>query len=182
MLRAVLFGLFCVVAAGQSLAGDGAPLGLIDEIRIGALAHDVPYLWSGFHVEPSGVDANAELILTPSIRFLGGTIRPAIGGTLNFDGGTSKAYIDARWQYEFRNNMFLGLGIGGAWQDGNIDKSDPDLKALGKRFLFHPTIEIGYHLDRHSSISLYFEHISNASTSRYNQGLDDLGIRYGYHF
>ena len=31
--------------------------------------------------------------------------------------------------------------------------------------LFHDSIEIGYRYDYHSSISLYFEHISNASTA-----------------
>ena len=35
---------------------------------------------------------------------------------------------------------------------------------------------------RNNSLSLFFEHISNASTAPKNQGLDTLGIRYGYRF
>src|SRR5262245_39171535 len=58
------------------------------EIRAGVLAHDVPGLWSGFRLENGGVDINAEL-LGPGVAFLGGTLRPAIGGTVNTSGYTS---------------------------------------------------------------------------------------------
>ena len=35
-------------------------------------------------------------------------------------------------------------------------------KELGKRWLFHDSFEYGYRYDAHNSISLYYEHISNA--------------------
>lgn len=155
---------------------------LIREYRIGVLAHDVPGLWSGFQLE-RGVDANVELILSPSIDFLGGSIRPAIGGSINFSGGTSKAYLDARWMYESSNGWFVGLGIGAALHDGVLDPTDVDRKALGRRVLFHFPLELGVRFgDGHHSVSLYFDHMSNAYTTTYNEGLDTLGVRYGYKF
>ena len=111
-----------------------------------------------------------------------GTIRPAIGASINTDGQTSHGYIDARWTYDAPSGVFVGLGLGGAVHDGNTGKSDPNRKALGSTLLFHIPLEIGYRLDPHNSISAYFEHTSNAYTQKYNEGMDRLGIRYGYRF
>jgi lipid A 3-O-deacylase len=173
---AVLIGL---AGADAALAQSSyVPTGL--EIRAGVLAHDVPDLWSGFRLE-SGVDINAEL-LGPGIAFLGGALRPAIGGSVNTSGYTSKAYLDARWEIEGRYGIFFGLGLGAAIHDGNLNPTEPDRKALGSRVLFHVPVELGYRWDEHQSLSVYFEHTSNGNTARYNEALDNIGIRYGYRF
>ena len=178
--KALAGGALLLCAIGWSApasAGD-----LVSEVKVGVLAHDVPDLWSGFQREESGADINAEVILSPSLMFLGGVVRPAIGGTLNTQGDTSHAYIDARWQYETPSGIFLGLGVGAAIHDGNIDASDPDKKALGSRLLFHIPAEVGLRLHDHNSLSVYFEHTSNAYSQDENEGLDRLGVRYGYRF
>jgi lipid A 3-O-deacylase len=59
---------------------------------------------------------------------------------------------------------------------------DADEKALGSRVLFHIPLEVGYRLDLHNSISAHFEHMSNAYTVDPNEGLDRIGVRYGYKF
>ena len=65
--------------------------------------------------------------------------------------------------------MFLALGLGIAVHNGRrlFDTyiPDPNAKQLGRRVLFHPNAEIGYRLDEHHSVSVFFEHISNASTA-----------------
>jgi lipid A 3-O-deacylase len=156
--------------------------GLIDEVKIGVQAHDVPGLWSGFRLE-HGVDINGEILFSPALPFLlGGSIRPALGGTVNTSGDTSRAYLDARWQIEAPFGLFFGLGLGGAIHDGNLTPSDPDRKALGSRVLFHIPLEIGYRFDSHTSLSLFFDHMSNGNLAKYNEGMDNLGIRYGYKF
>lgn len=172
-----------VLASMAGITGDARAqqVPLIREYRIGLLAHDVPGLWSGFRLE-RGMDANVELILSPSVDFLGGSLRPAIGGSVNLSGGTSKAYIDARWMYEAPAGWFVGLGIGAALHDGVLDPTEVDRKALGRRVLFHFPLEVGYRFDGHHSVSLYFDHMSNAYTTTYNEGLDTLGVRYGYKF
>jgi lipid A 3-O-deacylase len=155
---------------------------LFSEIKVGVLDHDTPDLWSGFRREEDSADINVEALLSPSAAFFGGTIRPAIGATINTHGETSHAYIDARWQYEKAAGIFVGLGVGAAIHDGNLDPTDPDKKALGSRLLFHIPAELGYRFDQHNSFSLYFEHVSNANTQDSNEGMDRLGIRYGYRF
>ena len=80
--------------------------------------------------------------------------------------------------------IFFGLGLGAAVHDGEIGGpgSDPDKKWLGSRVLFHIPLEVGYHLDAHNDVSVYFEHTSNAYTEKFNEGLDRIGVRYGYRF
>jgi len=155
----------------------------IYEIKGGVLAHDVPGLWSGFQVEKSSADINLEVMFSPSLPFLGGAIRPALGGTINTAGQTSHAYLDARWQYETPFGMYFGFGLGGAIHDGAIGPDDGyDKKWLGSRVLFHIPLEVGYRFDAHNSLSVYFEHTSNAYTATYNEGLDRIGVRYGWRY
>jgi lipid A 3-O-deacylase len=154
----------------------------IDELKIGVLWHDVPDLWSGFRAEPNSADINIEALLSPSVAFLGGIIRPAIGGSISTVGATSDAYIDARWQYETPSGIFFGLGLGAAVHNGQLQLEDWDRKALGSRVLFHIPAEIGYRFDEHNSLSTYFEHMSNAYTVSPNEGMDRIGVRYGYRF
>ena len=151
------------------------------EFRGGVLAHDVPGLWSGFRLE-SGVDINAELLFGAGLPFAGGTIRPAAGASVNTEGFTSRVYVDARWEYETPSGIFLGLGLGGTIHDGLLDPTDPHKKALGSRILFHIPLEIGLRFDQHNSISVYFEHMSNGFLAQSNEGLDSIGVRYGYRF
>lgn len=182
-VRQIAAGFVLALALVAGVSGDASAqqVPLIREYRIGVLAHDVPGLWSGFRLE-RGVDANFELILSPSVDFLGGSIRPAIGGSFNLSGGTSKAYLDARWMYEGAGGWFVGLGIGAAVHNGEVDPVEVDRKALGRRVLFHFPLEVGYRFDGHHSVSFYFDHMSNGYTTTYNEGLDTLGVRYGYKF
>lgn len=175
--------LLIVLAVAMLLQADLAFAGpFIDELKIGVLAHDVPDLWSGFQAEPNSADINIEALFSPSVAFLGGTIRPAIGGSISTVGATSDAYIDARWQYETPSGIFFGLGLGAAVHNGQLQLEDWDRKALGSRVLFHIPAEVGYRFDEHNSLSAYFEHMSNAYTVSPNEGMDRLGIRYGYRF
>ncbi|MBO0763262.1 MAG: acyloxyacyl hydrolase [Hyphomicrobiaceae bacterium] len=168
----------CVTVAGEATA-QSAPSSL--ELRAGVLAHDVPDLWAGFNLE-SGVDINAELLFGRGLPVAGGTIRPALGASINTQGFTSRLYFDARWEIEFQRAFFLGLGLGAAVHDGLLAPTEPDRKALGSRVLFHIPLELGLRLDARNSVSVYFEHTSNGNLARFNEGLDAIGVRYGHRF
>ncbi len=180
-LLRVLFALLsaCVVLALPPQAGSQ---GVINEVKLGGLYHDPGDLWSGFRLERPTAVLNAEVLFSPHVRFLGGTVRPALGATFNFIGGTSKAYIDARWEVETASGLFFALGVGAAVHDGTVGPTDPIRKALGSRVLFHFPAELGWRWDGHNSVSVYFEHISNGYTQDFNEGLDAIGMRYGYKF
>ncbi len=177
LLALILLALVCLDGTTPALADS-----LVQELKIGVLDHDVPGLWSGFRAEENSASINIEALLSPSAAFLGGLVRPALGASINTAGQTSNIYLDARWQYQFTNKLFLGLGIGGTIHDGQLKLEDWGQKALGSRVLFHFPAEFGYHFDDYNSLSVYFEHMSNAYTVDPNEGLDRLGVRYGYRF
>jgi len=180
-VAAVLLVLVAALTGADTALAQVSMLPPGTEFRGGVLPHDVPGLWSGFRIE-GGVDINAELLFGMGLPSAGGSIRPAAGVSVNTEGYTSRVYVDARWEYQTPSGVFFGLGLGGAVHDGLLDPTDPDKKALGSRILFHIPIEIGLRLDQHNSISVYFEHISNGFLTQSNEGLDSIGVRYGYRF
>jgi lipid A 3-O-deacylase len=168
--------------AAPGLADPPGPLLGISELKIGALDHDTPGLWSGFNLERRSVDANVEVLFSPLARTFGGYLRPAIGATINFNGDTSKAYADLRWEIESPSGIFFALGMGAAIHDGELGSGDPNSKALGSRVLFHPSAELGWRFDGANSISIFADHISNGFTHRDNEGMDTVGVRFGHRF
>jgi len=153
----------------------------IHVLKLGVLGHDVDGLWSGFSRE-NGIDFNLEAILAPSLTLFGGALRPALGVSINDSGNTSKIYCDARWQYDFKMRLFISLGVGAALHNGATETNANNMKALGSHLLFHIPLEFGYYFAPDYSISVYFDHISNAYLSDHNEGLDTLGMRFGYRF
>jgi lipid A 3-O-deacylase len=178
--RTALSALLCLLAFA-ALAPAAQADGLLYEMWGGVLAHDVPDLWSGFSVEDAAVAINVEALLSPALPVLGGAIRPAVGTSIAAGDGTSDAYVDARWRIECPSRIF-GLGLGAVIHDGQLNLVDLDQKALGSRVLFHIPVELGIRLDEHNAVSVYFEHMSNANTADPNEGLDRVGVRYGYRF
>lgn len=161
-----------LVASGPAWAS-----GWVEELKVGVLYHDVID-----RVEDELIDINIEAVLTPSMPALWGVVRPALGASINTGGDTSHLYLDARWQRECPSGLFFSIGLGAAVHDGKLEPTEPDRKALGWRVLFHIPAEIGLRLDAHNSVSLYYEHTSNAYLAEFNEGMDRLGVRYGYRF
>ena len=148
----------------------------------GILAHDVGGRWSGTNKE-DGADINAEMVFSrPVFAVLSGKVRPNAGISFNTQGDTSKIYAGAIWEIETTPRFFFNTGIGLALHNGELDTSDSDKKSLGTRLLFRIPFEFGYQLTRHHSLSLMFDHISNAYLASENEGMDTLGLRYGYRF
>jgi hypothetical protein len=148
--------------------------------KIGVLAHDVDGLWSGSSNE-DGVDLNVELIFAPSLSVFSGKLRPAVGASINTSGDTSKIYLDGIWQIDLQQ-FFFSFGLGVAIHNGELHLVSEEKKALGSSVLFHIPIELGYKFNTSTTISIYFDHISNGNTQPENEGLDTLGVRLGYIF
>ena len=178
-------------ARGAAVVGLAAMLGsanvysggpLVHELRFGALAHDVDGLWSGSRRE-EGVDLNFEMVFAqPSAKLPVGVLRPNLGVSANPSGDTSKLYGGVLWQIDFDSGVFFDLGLGVAAHNGETDSIKPGHKRLGSRLQFRIPIELGYTPDGHNRFSIMFDHISNANLADPNEGLDTLGLRYGYTF
>ena len=159
----------------------GGPLGL-SELRFGAAFHDTGVFGRN---KEGGAVLNFEARFSP----LGGDIweflwnpRPLVGVNINTVGDTTAFYTGLNWAWDVWGPVFVSLDLGGAVHDGEVSTSKLDRKELGSRVLFREALEIGYRfLDRHA-LSIRLDHISNASLTDINEGLDTLGVVYGYRY
>ena len=182
-MAVLLIGLLATTAA---TAADPEPPpdpgGYLYRAFFGVLAHDVDGLWSGTRKE-DGVDINGEIVFCRTgISVLAGTLRPNLGFSINNQGDTSKFYGGVLWEVNTQHGLFFATGLGAAIHSGKLDTDNKDKKSLGTRVLFRIPFELGYRITARHSLSLLFDHVSNAGLASSNEGLDTMGIRYGYSF
>jgi lipid A 3-O-deacylase len=181
-LAAALLVVAPFLLANSALAG-----GLVDELKIGVLAHDIGFL--GDSVE-GGADIVGEVLFkSPDFLRVIGAPRPTIGGSINTNGKTDYLYFDMTWKetvwrptLQQGDGIYLGAFVGGAVHDGRLNERDDGNKDLGTRALFHLGVEAGYQITPAYSIELCFSHLSNAFTSSQNPGLNNIGVRAGFKF
>ena len=172
-----------------SIAAGGGPVRaepLITEVRIGAAYHDAGVF--GNRKEDGG-----NLNLETRFRPFGFTRvifspRPTIGGSINLSGHTNQLYLGLTWSFQdiLVDGLYADLFLGGAVHDGVLSSSDPSeirqRKQLGSRLLFREAVEVGWRFSGGHRIGVFLDHISNANLASNNEGLDTLGIRYGFDF
>jgi lipid A 3-O-deacylase len=165
----------------------GTQLRILDEIKIGGLAHDIPL---GGHGREGGADVNVELLFaSPAFFKYIWSPRPHVGVDANTDGNTTSYYAGLAWDWEFYqpgwnrgDGFFATLALGGAIHDGKLDTTNPKRKSLGGRALFREGLDLGYHFNARFSLSAFVDHISNANLANRNEGLTNGGMRFGYRF
>ncbi|MBX3508967.1 acyloxyacyl hydrolase [Parvibaculum sp.] len=170
----------CLVL-GLGLAAFAAPASaFVDEVRGGVFAHD-PFR-SGR--ESDHADINVEMVFeSPAILSWAGKPRPRLGGTLSGSGGTSLVYLDVLgWTFDLGGNVFADFGLGGAIHDGDLNGNVPGKLYFGCRANFHQSGSIGYRITPELSVMASIEHMSNGSLCSKNDGLTNIGVRFGYSF
>lgn len=166
---------------------NAVPGQIIDEVKIGALGHDVGFL--GDNIE-HGPDVNLEMLFTsPDLLAVIGSPRPHIGADINTAGDTSDGYGGLTWGISLIQNLFhqgdyiFAQGsLGGAYQDGYTGTAPTGRKNLGSPILFRESAEIGYQITPTISVSAILDHISNANLARHNAGITSAGGRIGFKF
>ena len=125
--------------------------------------------------------------------------RPHLGVSYNSSGDTSQAYGGLTWDWSFWNGWFADFSLGGMVHDGHLvgDKDGKLRKSLGCRILFRESVNFGYRFKKRHAIMAHLNHSSNASLCEkntpdgtafgrhdviLNEGLESLGILYGYIF
>lgn len=173
-------------ATAQSFSLPGASpkrglWGVISEIRIGALAHDIGPFSS--NEEDIIVDYNGELLFnSPGFLDFIWAPRPHVGFTLNTGGDTSQVYAGLTWEFDIWRSWFINFSLGGSLHDGEKRTTAINRKELGCHLLFRESFEVGYRFESGHSITGFLDHISNANICDANEGLETAGIRYGYRF
>ena len=193
--RAALAALGCGVAALAPAAAQAQNI-TYGEVKLGVLDHDVHFLGG----KEGGVDINPELILQSPIAdawaaevptYLRWLVqpRPTVGGEINTAGFTDQGYFGLTWTWQLASDLLqpgdgitFGLFEGPSFNNGDIVATAPDRKSLGSHVLFREAAELGYRINPVWTISLFFDHVSNAGFARYNQSINDLGARLGMRF
>ncbi len=168
--------------AGRRTRAPAGGGGIFSEIKLGALAHDMGPFSSQ---KEDGVDGHVELrFQSPDILKYIGSPYPHIGADLSGSGDTNSVWLGVVWEWELWKKFFAGWSMGGALHDGvtNQGEGQPDEKELGCNPLFRLGINVGWRFDEHHSIDVLMDHISNAKLCDTNEGLENVGVRYGYRF
>jgi len=155
-------------------------MGVISEIRLGALVHDEgPFS----RKKEDGVDGNLEILfVSPKFMDIVWAPRPHLGGNINSGNDTSQVYAGLSWEWSFWGSWFAGFSLGGAVHDGKLKTLETDRKEFGCRLLFRESIDVGYRFGGRHGISGFLDHISDAKICDRSRALENYGIRYGYRF
>lgn len=160
--------------------------GAISEVRLGVLNHDEgPF---SRNKEDGNPNINAEvLFVSPDLLDVIWSPRPHVGASINTGGDTSQIYAGLSWEWFLWGDIFAGFSLGGAVHDGEttLGPTDPEKtkrKELGCSVLFRESVEVGWMITDHHAISFILDHISNARLCDENEGLENMGLRYGYRF
>ncbi len=156
--------------------------GIFSEIRVGALAHDQGPFSSN---KEEGIDAQIELrFQSPDFLGLIWSPYPHIGADINSSGNTSSVWLGLVWEKPVWKKMFVGWSMGGAYHNGETNQGTGalDEKELGCNPLFRLAINAGWRFGEHHSLDLILDHISNAKLCDTNEGLENVGVRYGSKF
>lgn len=183
------------LAGALSLAsatpGRAQLFGVISEVKVGGLAHDIGFL--GSNIEP-GPDLMAEIVFVAPDLYRGSSEildrllepTPHLGVQVNLEGATSQLYAGLTWTaYPFEGfgvPLWIAGHAGGTVHDGELRSVEPDEKSLGSRVLFRLAAEVGYDVTENIRVSIYYDHESNAGLAEENQGLNNAGLRLGWRF
>ncbi len=172
------------------------------EVRGGILQHDIDLkeITSLGQRKENGQDINLQFrwqspdffkyILAP---------QPYFGGTWSTAGDTSHVHAGLVWGYDWQSGLITEAFFGLARHTGTANRDLYDaagnrtpttayyyneVKRYGSKTLFHLGAELGWRFTQTTSLSLYWEHLSNGHilADGSNPGLDNLGLRLGYKF
>ena len=165
--------------------------GWLSEIRAGALKHAVSLV--GNTAKETGIDGNIELLFqTPSwLKFLWSP-RPMTGVSANSSStNTDLAYTGLTWEWNPWADLILDFSFGFAIHNGKLKYDATEVfpedagrhREFGCRWLFRETLEAGWLFANRHLASLMWSHYSHGGLcDDKNEGLDNIGIRYGYRF
>ena len=107
-----------MLAANPSPRSSDGLGGILSEVRVGALMHDVGPFSSS---KENGIDSNLEFLFTsPDLLDVIWSPRPMLGISFNSKGDTSQAYMGLEWEKKFWGEWFASFSFGGMVHDGHL--------------------------------------------------------------
>jgi hypothetical protein len=181
MTRAIACAALLALGVGAAVPAKASAAALfpVSEVRLGVLAHDVGPFSSR---KEDGADINIELLFNDLGWFKRFGVRPHIGGSINTSNDTSQGYFGLTGTVPIGKRLFFEMSVGGAVHNGNKNENEIGRKDLGCRVLFRESVAGGIYLGKHATLSVMLDHISDANLCEKNEGLESVGVRYGFRF
>ena len=152
----------------------------LNECKTGCLArHDAPARLS-FQLGQAQLDdtnLGAEVYVGYDLGYRRGPFQPTIGASMTENGATWVG-IGAKWTSTrvlpgplfVETSLMPGIYAAGADSD------------LGGNLQFRSSVGVGYSFDNGATLTVAYDHRSNADTNRTNPGLEVASIRYAIPF
>ncbi len=161
------------------------------EVRSGVIKHAISLI--GNEPKETGIDGNLEILFhSPDwLKFLWSP-RPHIGTSFNTSSNnTDVVYGGITWETKFWKSLFFNFSFGVAVHNGELEFDAKDVfpsyagrrREMGCRALFRESFELGWIFAKRHGMSAMWSHYSHGGIcGGQNEGLDNLGVRYGYRF
>jgi len=176
-----------IAAALVGFCSSPAQAGVIDQVWIGGYAHDISDIGNGKESDTADVQLEVDTSQPQLLRFLGA---PHLNATLalNTAGKTDFAAVGLAWDHRLVGSFYGSAQFGIGYSDGvttpSSDPKDQNRLLLGSNVLFREALGVNWRLKDHWLVGVQFVHASNGLIlgHRYNEGINDVGMRFGYRF
>jgi lipid A 3-O-deacylase len=168
----------------------------INEVHVGVMAHNICVINCDNANKEDGPNVEFQVSFdSPAFLNWAGSPQPYLMASVNTAGNTSFAGAGLEWRWDFADKWALEPGFGLVMHDGESDNpfanGTPEAQAfseehvlLGSDVLFRTSLGLTYDMDGPWEVQAFYEHLSHGqilATGR-NQGLDEVGVRFGYQF
>ncbi len=182
---------YLAAAGALGLLAAPAHAQLVEEVRLGIVAHDVVD-----HAEDGPQISVEALFKSPDFLSVVFSPRPYVYGSFSTQGYTNLVATGLNWSFEPADRLRFEGAFGISYNDGVDDIVDlpPDdpvrietaatRALLGSEWLFHTRLGADYAVTDRWAVGVYYEHFSHGQilASGRNQALDEVGVRIGYRF
>jgi lipid A 3-O-deacylase len=185
-----------IAAFGAALLMAPAANAGVNEIHVGVMDHNICVTNCKNADKEDGPNVEFQVSFdSPGFLSWAGSPQPYLMASFNTGGDTSFAGAGLEWRWNFAGNWALEPGVGVVIHDGETNNpfanGTPEAAAfsdehvlLGSDVLFRTSLGLTYDFEGPWEAQIFYEHLSHGQifASGRNQGLDELGVRFGYQF
>ena len=185
-----------LLAGAAALMASAANAGVVEEVRLGVLQHNICVLDCDNADKEDGPDISGEIVFkSPDLLSWAFDPRPYLGVTANTAGNTSFYGGGLQWSFGITDNLSFEPGLGYFFHDGYNEnpfvQRTPESTAFGEEHvfmgsddLFRTSLALTYDFNEDWAAQLMYEHYSHGQIlgNGRNQGMDNIGIRIAYTF
>jgi lipid A 3-O-deacylase len=185
-----------LAAFGAALTAAPVAHAGVDEAYVGAMQHNICVTDCKNADKEDGPAIEFQVSFdSPGFLDWAGSPRPYALASVNVAGETSFAGVGVEWRWDFAEGWALQPGFGYVVHDGETNNpfanGTPEAAAfadehvlLGSRDLFRTSLALTRDFDGPWEGQILFSHLSHGQIldNGRNQGMDQLGLRFGYQF